>query len=148
MSPVLSQPSGVRVYFVASGLFQYPFMMFGARIQSSPRASGPRVLISSEFSSATIIPSQFALSSPTEFDRDMSRESQPSAAHVVLFRGGLVSNFFATIEKAASEETHSVIPQPCFMLRLFPGHSFSILAHTSRPSGAAPEPRFSIELKS
>src|SRR3954470_1387490 len=61
-------------------------MMFGARTHSSPRASGPRAVISPEPSSAIIMASQFALSSPTEEERDISRESQPRAAQVVLFQ--------------------------------------------------------------
>jgi hypothetical protein len=62
----------------------YPFMTLGARHHSSPRASGPRAVISSLVFSSTIIASQLALGSPTALVSANWLMSQPKSEHVHL----------------------------------------------------------------
>lgn len=62
----------------------YPFMTFGARHHNSPRASGPRAVISSLVFSSTIMASQLALGSPTALVSANSLISQPSSEQVHL----------------------------------------------------------------
>jgi hypothetical protein len=64
----------------------YPFMTLGARHQSSPRASGPRCLISSLVFSSTIMASQLAFGSPTALESACWLISQPSSEQVHLFQ--------------------------------------------------------------